>query len=169
MAGGTEGLYQAQGKRFEFEARGSKLLFRSYSRPAFEADLATEGIDNNVPFLLTLLLITPGMSLRNRSFRLALGLLLLFAGQTLFVSTKVEASLIAAGHPLAGAAWFWHTVDNFFEITGKAFLPVAIWLVLGLPYMMGLIDRREPAPAKVGRNTPCPCGSGKKYKHCCGG
>ncbi|MDY2959619.1 MAG: SEC-C metal-binding domain-containing protein [Hornefia sp.] len=24
------------------------------------------------------------------------------------------------------------------------------------------------APAKVGRNQPCPCGSGKKYKNCCG-
>ena len=23
------------------------------------------------------------------------------------------------------------------------------------------------APAKVGRNEPCPCGSGKKYKQCC--
>jgi len=22
---------------------------------------------------------------------------------------------------------------------------------------------------KIGRNDPCPCGSGKKYKHCCGG
>ena len=21
---------------------------------------------------------------------------------------------------------------------------------------------------KLGRNDPCPCGSGKKYKHCCG-
>jgi len=26
----------------------------------------------------------------------------------------------------------------------------------------------EPAKSeKVGRNDPCPCGSGKKYKHCC--
>ena len=24
---------------------------------------------------------------------------------------------------------------------------------------------KEP---KIGRNDPCPCGSGKKYKHCCG-
>ena len=24
------------------------------------------------------------------------------------------------------------------------------------------------ADKKVGRNDPCPCGSGKKYKHCCG-
>ena len=30
---------------------------------------------------------------------------------------------------------------------------------------------RTPARAapKTGRNEPCPCGSGKKYKHCCGG
>ena len=25
-----------------------------------------------------------------------------------------------------------------------------------------------PRPTRVGRNAPCPCGSGKKFKHCCG-
>jgi uncharacterized protein len=29
-------------------------------------------------------------------------------------------------------------------------------------------ERRRTA-FKVGRNEPCPCGSGKKYKKCCGG
>ncbi|MDR1915485.1 MAG: preprotein translocase subunit SecA [Synergistaceae bacterium] len=31
-------------------------------------------------------------------------------------------------------------------------------------------SRTQPARRgpKVGRNSPCPCGSGKKYKHCCG-
>ena len=34
-------------------------------------------------------------------------------------------------------------------------------------------DSKPRAPAmaggkKIGRNQPCPCGSGKKYKHCCG-
>ena len=34
-------------------------------------------------------------------------------------------------------------------------------------------ESREPASRgstarMVGRNDPCPCGSGKKYKHCCG-
>ena len=29
----------------------------------------------------------------------------------------------------------------------------------------GIVQRRVP---KVGRNDPCPCGSGKKYKKCCG-
>jgi hypothetical protein len=33
------------------------------------------------------------------------------------------------------------------------------------------IPRTEPQPTrtpKIGRNDPCPCGSGKKYKKCCG-
>src|ERR1039457_7733853 len=30
------------------------------------------------------------------------------------------------------------------------------------------IEPRRGTP-KVGRNDPCPCGSGKKYKECCGG
>ena len=34
-----------------------------------------------------------------------------------------------------------------------------------VPEVREPIRRDEP---KVGRNTPCPCGSGKKYKHCCG-
>ena len=31
----------------------------------------------------------------------------------------------------------------------------------------GIATQRRNAP-KVGRNDPCPCGSGKKYKKCCG-
>jgi hypothetical protein len=33
------------------------------------------------------------------------------------------------------------------------------------PKVLPPITRDRP---KVGRNDPCPCGSGKKYKHCCG-
>jgi preprotein translocase subunit SecA len=41
-------------------------------------------------------------------------------------------------------------------------------------YRVGLTreapKKKEPVMAtkRVGRNDPCPCGSGKKYKHCCG-
>ena len=32
-----------------------------------------------------------------------------------------------------------------------------------------LLNPQKPAISKkVGRNDPCPCGSGKKYKKCCG-
>ncbi|MBQ6495972.1 MAG: SEC-C domain-containing protein [Firmicutes bacterium] len=33
-------------------------------------------------------------------------------------------------------------------------------------YKQSRTVRRETP--KIGRNDPCPCGSGKKYKHCCG-
>ena len=34
-------------------------------------------------------------------------------------------------------------------------------------YLQMRVDEMESF-SKVGRNDPCPCGSGKKYKHCCG-
>ena len=30
-----------------------------------------------------------------------------------------------------------------------------------------LVSMVKPEPGRLGRNSPCPCGSGKKYKHCC--
>ncbi len=32
----------------------------------------------------------------------------------------------------------------------------------------GTVKKQPRRVQKVGRNDPCPCGSGKKYKHCCG-
>ena len=40
------------------------------------------------------------------------------------------------------------------------------WVYTGQLGGPGVTIRRE-AP-KIGRNDPCPCGSGKKYKKCCG-
>jgi uncharacterized protein YecA (UPF0149 family) len=33
--------------------------------------------------------------------------------------------------------------------------------------IISLVPRKREGK-KVGRNDPCPCGSGKKYKNCCG-
>ncbi|WP_353056067.1 UPF0149 family protein, partial [Mesobacillus subterraneus] len=53
-------------------------------------------------------------------------------------------------------------------------------MVAGLPHIYGYFEpRRRPlqntgaqrsmhrVELKIGRNEPCPCGSGRKYKHCC--
>jgi SEC-C motif-containing protein len=40
------------------------------------------------------------------------------------------------------------------------------WVYAGHLEPKGQTIRREEP--KVGRNDPCPCGSGKKYKKCCG-
>ena len=39
----------------------------------------------------------------------------------------------------------------------------ACWL-----YLDGDLSPNAESAKKVGRNEPCPCGSGKKYKRCCG-
>ena len=46
-------------------------------------------------------------------------------------------------------------IDRFWKGRRKGALPVTRPAVSG-------------STAKVGRNDPCPCGSGKKYKRCCG-
>jgi uncharacterized protein len=44
------------------------------------------------------------------------------------------------------------------------------WRELGLApvELLSADGPLSPVPAAVGRNDPCPCGSGKKYKKCCG-
>lgn len=46
------------------------------------------------------------------------------------------------------------------------------WEAAVTPSVIAIHAHWHPAPAakgaKVGRNDPCPCGSGKKYKKCCG-
>jgi len=37
------------------------------------------------------------------------------------------------------------------------------------PYASTRAPQSRHANTKIGRNDPCPCGSGKKYKRCCGG
>lgn len=51
-----------------------------------------------------------------------------------------------------------HTPDELFQMEGHHLKPLPT-----APVPLNVIDS-----GKVGRNDPCPCGSGKKYKKCCG-
>ena len=42
------------------------------------------------------------------------------------------------------------------------------WLSRSTTKAHGVAPAGAPLPVKIGRNDPCPCGSGEKYKHCCG-
>ncbi len=65
---------------------------------------------------------------------------------------KLRAQWKAAGLPLPDA-------DGNFPKLEPTPAPALELPPLSLPYI---------APPKVGRNEPCPCGSGKKFKKCCG-
>ena len=50
-----------------------------------------------------------------------------------------------------------HEKSQFLKVDGK-------WYYYGWLPLQGTIVKEE----KIGRNDPCLCGSGKKYKKCCG-
>jgi len=58
-----------------------------------------------------------------------------------------------------GAVLEHHEISRFENIDGT-------WLYCGGKYT-GPVQFRRDTP-KTGRNEPCPCGSGRKYKKCCG-
>ena len=80
-----------------------------------------------------------------------------------------------------GFAMFDEMIAQIREDTARAILTVRVQLQEGKPqreqvakpdeYVGGdgsLAKKPASAGKKVGRNDPCPCGSGKKYKKCCG-
>ena len=54
------------------------------------------------------------------------------------------------------------------KITGEGFEDTLKDLDGQSPRKSGGITTVVNNEPKVGRNDPCPCGSGKKYKNCCG-
>ena len=64
-----------------------------------------------------------------------------------------------ARYERGGAIQQHHEVSRFRNIAGR-------WLYSG-GKDVGPAQFKRDAP-KTGRNEPCPCGSGRKYKKCCG-
>ena len=60
--------------------------------------------------------------------------------------------------------------QNFTNLVIEAKNSSRIWKNKGFtpPEMARLMGTAKRILKKVGRNDPCPCGSGKKYKKCCG-
>lgn len=131
------------------------------------------------PVLTALILAAPGWSWRRRGRALAIGLALLTLTQVVFfvitiVATQQspvmspEGMMQPAGYSAVKQPIF-YALYYFFDAMGRGFF--ALLIFLGLVAFGG--ESREAAPAptaarRLGRNTPCPCGSGLKYKRCCG-
>jgi hypothetical protein len=67
------------------------------------------------------------------------------------------------------------TVYSYFTILGLEHPELALWKQVALERELDFRQQGNDLPlapvqneTKVGRNDPCPCGSGKKYKKCCG-
>ncbi len=72
---------------------------------------------------------------------------------------KAQVHFIASYNDLEGNACKHQELSNFKKVDGK-------WLYAE-GSIVGLDPIKREGP-KVGRNDPCSCGSGKKFKKCCG-
>jgi hypothetical protein len=129
-----------------------------------------------VPLLAALILATPRWGWRRRARALAIGLCLLTITQVAFLLVTIVATqqgpivtpdgmIQLPGHSPVKRPIF-HALYYFFELMGRGFFALAIFLGL-IAFGWGAPSRPAVAAAPVGRNDPCPCGSGLKYKRCC--
>ena len=56
--------------------------------------------------------------------------------------------------------------DELFSLYNEYKSVISVWPYNG--YSVTEYNEMQKAIKKVGRNDPCPCGSGLKYKKCCG-
>ena len=133
-----------------------------------EGRLPASNVSIHPILVLSVLFAWPAASWRKTGALIVLSLPALFLVELLdlpfHILWKAES-----GIPLetfsAGMIRFWgHVLNN----GGKQFLSLmAVFLSLGA-FMLLERRKRTAAPgARVGRNDPCPCGSGKKFKNCC--
>ncbi|MDD5560286.1 SEC-C domain-containing protein [Candidatus Methylomirabilis sp.] len=133
--------------------------------------------DYPLALLIALVLATPGWSLTRRGKVLTCTLALLILTQFLSLLVNIEYTklwpqktaagiVVSTDYSMAKLILFkW--LYAFLQLMGRGFFALllyfgAIALVWGRPEHQALW-------ASVGRNAPCPCGSGLKSKRCCGG
>ncbi len=160
---GEDGLYA-----YRLTAEGPRAVF------AFEE----YGLFFNGILLAALLLATPGLRAASRAGRTVAGLALLAVVHVLFVVVEVKAQFVNLGLVAATPreAYTINWLAVLFGTLGEGLFPLLIaggltgraWKE-ALSLQISLPARgRARRDASLGRNDPCPCGSGRKYKHCCG-
>ncbi len=121
--------------------------------------------------ILSLLLSWPPLSLRQRLYGILLSVPLIIIVSCLdypliFIS-HIE-SVYSNNAAANGIRRIWaHLLNN----GGRQFLSLTAFLICVAPAHLKLETPTFPGTKatdkKIGRNDPCPCGSGKKYKNCC--
>ena len=102
-----------------------------------------------------------------------MGLMILLTVPAVLVWTKLTSlqleDMITRTNSLTTgdrASFFYYAFHGY--AFSQPIVAVALWIGL---VMLGLFREErapEPVPARTLRNAGCPCGSGRKYKRCCG-
>lgn len=78
----------------------------------------------------------------------------------------LSLSLVAAS--ARGAPEQFYLLRELAQALHRPWTPDDTWLVLDPLMRVNLAPRKPSTKAAAGRNDRCPCGSGRKWKTCCG-
>ena len=125
-------------------------------------DMVTYGL----PMLLALVIVTRSNSLVAKLRAIAIGCAVMFGLTVCSVmawAKMTSLQLEQQAAPGSDQSSFFFLAFHGYTFSQPA-LAVMIWLAL---IMLGFFKGR-PKHETVARNASCPCGSGRKYKRCCG-
>jgi hypothetical protein len=134
--------------------------------------LRLDTITYGLPMFAALALATRADSIRAKARALGLGLaamlVLTVPAVMMWASLsgmQVEESLSPLGGPPSKRSSFF-----YYAFHGYAFSQPVVAALLWIGFLMLGLFKEKPKPevVAVARNSPCPCGSGRKYKRCCG-
>jgi len=124
-----------------------------------------------VPILLALACVAPALRRAQRVRVFTLALAALFVLDVVAVTCLIEATYLRIGDPATIAMLVGQLpLAPFYRAAEKALGTYMaglgmVCIVFGLGFVVTIAAGR--APADAGRNDPCPCGSGRKFKRCC--
>jgi hypothetical protein len=129
-----------------------------------------------LPMLVALVVVTRAESIFAKARALVAGLSVMMILTVFAVMMWAKLASLQLDEQIAQATFTGISSRSglfYYAFHGYAFsqpvLAVCIWLAL---MMLGMFKGKRkqeiPAPVAAGRNALCPCGSGRKYKRCCG-
>lgn len=128
-----------------------------------------------LPMLLALVLVTHADSIRAKGRALAAGFLVMLVLTIPAVLAWAKLTSLqlydqiqreSTGGSAEGAGFFYYSFHGY--AFSQPVMAILIWVAL---IVLGLFrdrPKQEIRVANVARNASCPCGSGRKYKRCCG-
>ena len=118
----------------------------------------------NLAILPALLLASPG-KLVHRMRAVVLSVPALLALNLLLFLVLLRTRLCLSADPDGSlCVWAWGLLMTSGQVTA-----VLAWALLSRHAFLPAGSNRRVGAGEPGRNDPCPCGSARKYKHCCGG
>lgn len=134
------------------------------------SNLRLDTVTYGLPMIAALVIATHSESILSKMQALLAGLAVMFVLTVLAIMAWAKLATLGIDQQLTQSGD--RSSFLFYIFHGYAFsqpvVAILLWLAMVMLGMFKRTKMRQPESVAVLRNAPCPCGSGRKYKRCCG-